>query len=102
MPRPASAPPRPATAHVAYGSLAVVLSTFAMLLLSGARSGAAVVVIGAAGLLVGLLVASVLVLRGSRRPAEAASPAVSLPRQRVPAAPAEPRDSLVSETFLRS
>ncbi|MFF7153747.1 hypothetical protein [Streptomyces sp. NPDC008139] len=49
--------PRPTTAQLAYGSLTVVLSTFAMLLLSDARSGVGVAVICAAGLILGLLVA---------------------------------------------
>ncbi|MBD0736781.1 hypothetical protein [Streptomyces sp. CBMA29] len=54
--------PRPTTAQLAYGSLTVVLSTFAMLLLSDARSGVGVAVICAAGLILGLLVAVTVTL----------------------------------------
>jgi hypothetical protein len=92
--------PRPTTAQVAYGSLTVVLSTFALLLLSGARSGAGVVVVAAAGLILGLLVAFALVLQNGRRPASAASaaPAVRVPRPRVTAGASENR---VGEHSLR-
>lgn len=84
--------PRPTPAQVGYGSLAVVVSTFAMLLLSGARGGAGVVAIAAAGLVLGLLVAFAVTARGGRRTAAApavttAPPAtVDLPRARVPGA----------------
>lgn len=71
--------PRPTLAPVAYGSLTVVLSTLAMLLLSGARSGAGVVVIAAAGLVLGLLVAFAVVLRGRRLPAAPAAASVPSP-----------------------
>lgn len=54
--------PRPTTAQLAYGSLTVVLSTFAMLLLSDAQSGVGVAVICAAGLILGLLVAVTVTL----------------------------------------
>jgi hypothetical protein len=54
--------PRPTTAQLAYGSLTVVLSTFAMLLLSDARSGVGVAVVCAAGLVLGLLVAVTVTL----------------------------------------
>jgi hypothetical protein len=93
--------PRPTTAHIAYGSLTVVLSTFALLLLSGARSGVGVVVSAAAGLLIGLLAASAMALRGVRRAAgAAASPvaAVHLPGPRTAGSPAETR---LSEHSLR-
>lgn len=49
--------PRPTPAQLAYGSATVVLSTLAMLLLSEAHSGPSVVIIAAAGLLLGVLVA---------------------------------------------
>ncbi|MFE7465284.1 hypothetical protein ACFU6R_14460 [Streptomyces sp. NPDC057499] len=49
--------PRPATAQLAYGSLTVVLTTLAMLLLSRTDSTAGIAVAGTAGLLLGLLVA---------------------------------------------
>src|SRR6476646_9649395 len=60
--------PRPTTAQLAYGSLTVVLSTLATLLLSDVRSGAAVVAVAAGGLLLGLLVAvTVTMPAGARR-----------------------------------
>lgn len=97
--------PRPTTAQVGYGSLAVVLSTFAMLLLSGARSGAGVVAIAAAGLAMGLAAAFAAAPRGARRPSAAASPAltsapattVNLPLTRVPGA----SETRVGEHSLR-
>ena len=73
--------PRPTTAQLAYGSLTVVLSTFAALLLTGVRSGAAVAAVALGGLLLGLLVALAL---GSRPAARAPlPPAVPVPRPRV-------------------
>jgi len=50
--------PRPTTAQLAYGSLTVILSTFAILLLTDASSGAGVVAVAAAGLVLGLAVAA--------------------------------------------
>jgi hypothetical protein len=70
--------PRPTTAQLACGSLTVVLSTFAMLLLSGARSGTGVVIIAAAGLVLGLLAALAVAAQSARRPA-AAPVAASVP-----------------------
>lgn len=98
--------PRPTIAQVAYGSLTVVLSTIAMLMLSGARSGAAVLGIAAGGLILGLLVAFTVVLQGRRSsgaPAAAQAPAraprpVSVPRSRVAGGTAEVR---VGEHSLR-
>ncbi|MGW7355072.1 hypothetical protein, partial [Streptomyces sp. NPDC054784] len=49
--------PRPTPAQLAYGSVTVVSSTLAMLLLSGVTSGAGVMVIAVAALASGLLVA---------------------------------------------
>ncbi|AGP57487.1 hypothetical protein [Streptomyces rapamycinicus] len=49
--------PRPTPAQLAYGSATVVLSTFAMLLLSQTRSGLGVAVVTVVGLVLGLLVA---------------------------------------------
>jgi hypothetical protein len=66
--------PRPTTAQLAYGSLTVVLSTFAMLLLSDARSGAGVAVICAAGLILGLLVAVTVTLPSVARVKSARAP----------------------------
>ncbi len=90
--------PRPTIAQVAYGSLTVVLSTFAVLMLSDVRSGPGAVAVAAAGLVLGLLVAAVLRPRG-RAAAAPAAPARSLPvpRARVRGG-MEPR---VSESSLR-
>lgn len=59
--------PRPTTAQIAGGALTVVLATAALLFATGARSGAAVAGLGAAGLLLGLLVAAAA--GATRRPA---------------------------------
>jgi hypothetical protein len=106
--------PRPTIAQVVCGFLTVVLSTLAMLLLSGARSGAGVVGIAAAGLILGLLVALAVALKDRRVPgvpaagtAAVPSPApapahaprpVSVPRSRVAGGTAEAR---VGEHSLR-
>ncbi|MEU6852017.1 MMPL family transporter [Actinacidiphila alni] len=66
--------PRPTTAQLAYGSLTVVLSTFAMLLLSDARSGTGVAVCCAAGLVLGLLVAVTVTLPAVARVKSAQAP----------------------------
>ncbi|MFG2581114.1 hypothetical protein [Streptomyces malaysiensis] len=59
--------PRPTPAQFVYGSATVVLSTFAMLLLSQTRSGLGVGVVTVVGLASGLLVAlTVPVARVSR------------------------------------
>ncbi len=72
--------PRPAPAQYLYGSATVVLSTLAMLLLSGASSGPGVVLVTFAGLALGLLVA--VALGGTRyaEPDEGAEPAPGEPR----------------------
>jgi hypothetical protein len=81
--------PRPTTAQLAYGSVTVVLSTLATLLLSDVRSGAAVVAVSAAGLLLGLLVAVTVTMpvaarrRASLGPAPLPPAAVPVPRSRV-------------------
>ncbi|WP_432036694.1 hypothetical protein [Streptomyces cucumeris] len=49
--------PRPTPAQLAYGSATVIVSTFALLLVSQARSALWVGIIAVAGLLLGLLVA---------------------------------------------
>ncbi|MEU1851853.1 hypothetical protein ABZ499_21910 [Streptomyces sp. NPDC019990] len=61
--------PRPTTAQLAYGSCTVILSTFAMLLLSGTSSGVGIVLIAFAALALGLLVAMAVPLPGQRRTA---------------------------------
>ena len=85
--------PRPTTAQVACGSLTVVLATVVLLLATDARSGAAVAVLAAAGLLAGVCVAVALAPRGRRPetsvPVAEPAPPVSVPRARVAAA--EPR-----------
>ncbi|ASQ94956.1 hypothetical protein [Streptomyces sp. 11-1-2] len=59
--------PRPTPAQLAYGSATVVLSTFAMLLLSQTQSGLGIAVVTVVGLASGLLVAvTVPVARASR------------------------------------
>ncbi|MBY8887979.1 hypothetical protein K7472_24515 [Streptomyces sp. PTM05] len=61
--------PRPTRAQCASGSATVVLSTLAMLLLSGVHEGPGVIVIALAGLALGLLVAlTVATPRGVRAP----------------------------------
>ncbi|NUS17141.1 MAG: hypothetical protein HOY69_38070, partial [Streptomyces sp.] len=67
--------PRPTTAQLAYGSLTVVLSTLATLLLSDVRSGAAVVAVAAAGLLLGLIVAVSVTMPAVARRRGTAGPA---------------------------
>lgn len=85
MPRPM---PRPTTAQIAYGSLTVVFSTLAMLLLSRTDSGAGVAVIAVAALGLGLLVAMTV-------PQPRPAPAV----RTVPAAsPAERRAPVLAES----
>lgn len=49
--------PRPTAAQFSYGTVTVVFSTLAMLLMSRTSSGIAVAVIGTAALVLGLLVA---------------------------------------------
>ncbi|MFI0896689.1 MMPL family transporter [Streptomyces sp. NPDC020983] len=96
--------PRPTTAQLVYGSLTVVLSTLAALLLSDVRSGAAVAAVAAAGLVLGVLVAVAVTMpavarrRAAARPAPLRPTAVPLPRSRVPGG-AEPRR--VGEHSLR-
>ncbi|MFI1421709.1 hypothetical protein ACH4VX_27795 [Streptomyces sp. NPDC020731] len=68
--------PRPTVAQLVYGSCTVIFSTFAMLLLSGASSGAGVAIVAVSALALGLLVAMAVPLPASRRPAAASRPAV--------------------------
>ncbi|MEU4897785.1 hypothetical protein AB0B12_35665 [Streptomyces sp. NPDC044780] len=60
--------PRPTPAQLAYGSATVVLSTFAMLLLSQTRSGIGMAVVTVAGLTLGLLVAVTVPVARTSRP----------------------------------
>ena len=99
--------PRPTTAQLAYGSLTVVLSTFAMLLLSDVRSGPGVAAIAAAGLVLGLLVAVTVSMPATARGRSARAPSaipvapvspVPVPRSRVTSGAPESR---VGEHSLR-
>lgn len=74
--------PRPTIAQLAYGSLTVVLSTFAMLLLSDVRSGAGVAAITVAGLILGLIVAVTVSLPAAARSRSAQAPSPAVPAQR--------------------
>ncbi|MFD6436903.1 hypothetical protein [Streptomyces venezuelae] len=65
--------PRPTTAQITYGSVTVVFSTLAMLLLSQTASGVGIAVIALAALGLGLLVAMTVPL--PKPPAAAAAPA---------------------------
>ncbi|MFH8606648.1 hypothetical protein ACH4D5_04050 [Streptomyces sp. NPDC018029] len=78
--------PRPTTAQITYGSVTVVFSTLAMLLLSRTASGVGIAVIALAALGLGLLVAMTVPL--PRRPEKPAAP---LARTVPAAAPADAR-----------
>lgn len=65
--------PRPTAAQLAYGSVTVVFSTLAMLLLSETSSGIGIAVIGTAALGLGLLVAVTVPLPSRARKAKAAT-----------------------------
>ena len=58
--------PRPTAAQLAYGSITVIFSTLAMLLLSQTSSGVGIAIIAAAALALGLLVAMTVPLPRSR------------------------------------
>ncbi|MER7723107.1 hypothetical protein [Streptomyces sp. NPDC096323] len=85
--------PRPTAAQLSYGSVTVVFSTLAMLLLSRTESGIGIAVIGTAALALGLLVAVTVPLPARRKTAQAArtGAAVSAHRATVPAAETEGR-----------
>ncbi|MFD8232787.1 hypothetical protein ACFV20_13000 [Streptomyces sp. NPDC059696] len=72
--------PRPTAAQLAYGSCTVILSTFAMLLLSRTSSGPGIAVIALAALALGLLVAMTVPLPG-KRPAAVEQPAPAEPHR---------------------
>jgi len=65
--------PRPTAAQVSYGSVTVVFSTLAMLLMSRTDSGIGVAVIGTAALALGLLVAMTVPLPKRTEKAPAAT-----------------------------
>ncbi|MGW1230013.1 hypothetical protein [Streptomyces sp. NPDC001515] len=71
--------PRPTAAQLLSGSVTVVFSTLAMLLLSGATSGTGIALIGTAALVLGLLVAVAVPLRTRRRTANAADTRLAVP-----------------------
>ncbi|MER5256336.1 MULTISPECIES: hypothetical protein [unclassified Streptomyces] len=78
--------PRPTSAQITYGTLTVVFSTLAMLLLSQTSSGIGVAVIAAAALGLGLLVAmTVPQPKPVAAPATPTAPAARTTEQRVPA-----------------
>ncbi|MFC4036388.1 hypothetical protein ACFO3J_33845 [Streptomyces polygonati] len=91
--------PRPTNAQVAYGLSTVVLFTFVTLLLTQARSGAAVVAVAAGGLLLGLLVAAGAAT-GSRKAAGRAATARST-ADRASAASLDSMSSLASARRAR-
>lgn len=62
--------PRPTAAQLSYGSVTVVFSTLAMLLLSRTESGIGIAVIGTAALALGLLVAVTVPLAGAQEHSE--------------------------------
>ncbi|WAL95756.1 hypothetical protein [Streptomyces sp. Je 1-369] len=66
--------PRPTTAQITYGSVTVVFSTLAMLLLSQTSSGVGIAVIALAALGLGLLVAMTVPL--PKQPAASAARSV--------------------------
>ncbi|GGZ80108.1 hypothetical protein ACFOOM_07435 [Streptomyces echinoruber] len=74
--------PRPTAAQLVHGSLTVVLSTLAILLLSQTSSGLGIAVIAVAGLALGLLVAMTVPLP---KPARTDTPAASPGERPVPA-----------------
>ncbi|MFF3646191.1 hypothetical protein [Streptomyces sp. NPDC002564] len=78
--------PRPTTAQITYGSVTVVFSTLAMLLLSQTSSGVGIAVIALAALGLGLLVALTVPLpKQPAAPAARSGPAAASADGRVPA-----------------
>ncbi|MEU3740343.1 MULTISPECIES: hypothetical protein [unclassified Streptomyces] len=78
--------PRPTPAQVTYGTLTVIFSTLAMLLLSQTSSGVGVAVIAVAALGLGLLVAmTVPQPKPAASPAARVAPATRATDERVPA-----------------
>ncbi|MEU8619221.1 hypothetical protein [Streptomyces sp. NPDC048623] len=80
---------RPNAAQYATGSATVVLSTVALLLLSGTDSALGIAVVCAAGLMLGVLVAVTMPVRARhvKTPASAAVDVAGETAIRVPAAP---------------
>ncbi|MET8689104.1 hypothetical protein ABZV77_33350 [Streptomyces sp. NPDC004732] len=89
--------PRPTTAQITYGSVTVVFSTLAMLLLSQTSSGVGIAVIALAALGLGLLVAVTVPLpKQPKAPAARSVPVVSSAEGRVP----EQRDAVRAAPVL--
>ncbi|MFI7316156.1 hypothetical protein [Streptomyces venezuelae] len=89
--------PRPTTAQITYGSVTVVFSTLAMLLLSQTSSGVGVAVIALAALGLGLLVAMTVPL--PKQPAARAArsvPVATSTGERVP----EQRGAVLADPVL--
>ncbi|MFD0368789.1 hypothetical protein [Streptomyces sp. NPDC059071] len=80
---------RPNAAQYAYGSATVVLSTVALLLLSGTTTALGITAISAAGLMLGVLVAVTMPVRARHVKTSAATASSGLGNEeiRVPAAP---------------
>ncbi|MFJ8086354.1 hypothetical protein ACIQ6Y_38070 [Streptomyces sp. NPDC096205] len=78
--------PRPTAAQLVYGSCTVILSTLAMLLLSGAGSAAGVAVVAAVALTLGLLVSLAVPARTPARPTRPAAVTRPSPAQQEPVA----------------
>ncbi|MCW2874511.1 hypothetical protein [Actinacidiphila oryziradicis] len=94
--------PRPTPAQLVYGSATVVLSTLAMLLLSEVRSGAGVVIIAAAGLLLGVLVAvSVTIPLTARPKSRTSATSVSPPAAPGPMPPPRARPRVREHSLRR-
>jgi hypothetical protein len=94
--------PRPTPAQLVYGSATVVLSTLAMLLLSEVRSGAGVVIIAAAGLLLGVLVAvSVTIPLTARPKSRTSATSVSPPASPGPMPPPRARPRVREHSLRR-
>jgi hypothetical protein len=94
--------PRPTPAQLVYGAATVVLSTLAMLLLSEVRSGAGVVIIAAAGLLLGVLVAvSVTIPLTARPKSRTSATSVSPPASPGPMPPPRARPRVREHSLRR-
>ncbi|MFJ5773620.1 hypothetical protein [Streptomyces sp. NPDC093094] len=73
--------PRPTAAQLVYGSSTVILSTLALLLLSGTGSAAGIAFVALAALALGLLVALTVPARRPARRTRPAAVAQSAPAQ---------------------
>lgn len=87
--------PSPTRSQLMYGSATVVLSTFAILLLSEARSTGAVLIVAVAGLALGVLVAVV-----AATPLSARVGAKARQRPNVPVTAVTPRSRVSAATTV--